>query len=109
MHYLPATRAQRTHHPAIVVRMVRTPQRRLQRDESMPPVELERRAHLIHRLQVTAHEQELPRRLEALLEQRVTNTLPARIHTQVHALQFAGEWIRARERCDARSAHDLPV
>ncbi len=63
--------------------------------------------HLRDRFQVATHVEELPRRAEAVLEQRIADATAARIAAQVHALQLARQRIRARERRDARAAHDF--
>ena len=87
--------------------VARVAERRLQIAKAVPAVELERRLHLRDRLQVTPHVEELSGRREAALEQRVADAAAACIRAQVHALQLAGQWVRARERRHAGPAHDL--
>ena len=89
--------------------VARAAERRLQIAKAVPPVELERRLHLRDGLQVAPHVQELSRRGEAALEQRVANSASARIRTQIHALKLAGQWVWSRKRCHAGSAQNLPA
>ena len=70
----------------------------------MPAVELERRPHLLDGLEVATDVQELPCRREATLQQRLADAAATQVPPQVHALQFAGERIRARERRYAGTA-----
>src|SRR4029079_8118982 len=100
-------RPQHTQQPAIVVGVSRNAERARQRDETVAIVELQRLVHLRDRLRVTAHEPEASRRVETGVEQTRADAETARVESQVHALQLAGERIRALERRDARAAHDL--